>query len=122
VPGVAAGLDAVAVLLFAVAGRSSHDEGVTVAGVLTTAWPFLAGAAAGWGLVRARSRRPATGPGDGAVVALVAVVVGMLLRRLTGAGTDPAFVAVATVVLGGSLVGWRAAWALVGRARAVSPR
>jgi hypothetical protein len=56
------------------------------------------------------------------VVALVAVVVGMLLRRLTGAGTDPAFVAVATVVLGGSLVGWRAAWALVGRARAVSPR
>ncbi|HEY7717895.1 MAG TPA: DUF3054 family protein, partial [Pedococcus sp.] len=80
------------------------------------------GAAAGWGLVRARSHRPATGPADGAVVALVAVVVGMLLRRLTGAGTDPAFVAVATVVLGGSLVGWRAAWALVGRARAVSPR
>jgi hypothetical protein len=33
----------------------------------------------------------------------------MLLRRLTGAGTDPAFVVVATVFLGAALLGWRAA-------------
>ena len=115
--------DAVAVLLFAAAGRSSHAEGVTAAGVLETAWPFLAGGGGGWLLVRAwRGHWPAPGGRavgratlEGAVVALVAVAGGMLLRRATGSGTDPAFVAVATVVLGSLLVGWRVGWSLLRR-------
>ena len=41
-------LDAVLVLVFAAIGRRSHAEGLTVGGVLETAWPFLAGAAGGW--------------------------------------------------------------------------
>ena len=41
-------LDAAFVLLFATVGRRSHAEGVTVSGVLHTAWPFLVGTAAGW--------------------------------------------------------------------------
>jgi hypothetical protein len=46
---------------------------------------------------------------------VVAVAAGMLLRRVTGAGTDPAFVVVATLVLGALLVGWRLLWSLLRR-------
>jgi hypothetical protein len=83
--------------------------------VLTTAWPFLAGAALGLLVVRLRRGAWPTPSGAslratavvGAVVAVAAVAGGMVLRRATGAGTDPAFVLVATAVLGGLLVGWR---------------
>lgn len=115
--------DAVAVLFFATAGRSSHAEGITATGVLTTAWPFLTGAALGWLVVRLwRGAWPV--PADvstrhtalnGAVVAVVAVIAGMLLRRATGAGTAPAFVVVATLVLGALLVGWRLLWSVLRR-------
>jgi membrane protein implicated in regulation of membrane protease activity len=40
---------------------------------------------------------------------VAAVVLGMLLRRLTGDGTAWPFVVVATVVLAALLLGWRAA-------------
>ena len=120
---LSAAADVVTVLLFATVGRSSHAEGVTATGVLTTAWPFLAGTAIGWLVVRlwrgawpvpagASTRHTAL---DGAVVAVVAVVAGMLLRRVTGAGTDPAFVVVATLVLGALLVGWRLLWSVLRR-------
>jgi len=115
--------DVVAVLFFATSGRSSHAEGITATGVLTTAWPFLAGTATGWLVVRlwrgawpvpagATTRHTAL---DGAVVAVAAVAAGMLLRRATGAGTDPAFVVVATLVLGALLVGWRLLWSVLRR-------
>ena len=38
---------------------------------------------------------------------LLTLVVGMVLRRLTDAGTAPSFVVVATLVLGVLFVGWR---------------
>lgn len=100
--------DAAAVLLFATVGRASHDEGITAVGVLQTAWPFLAGVGAGWAAVRVRRGRWPLEVGDGVVVWLAGVAGAMLLRRATGAGTDPAFVVVATVVLGMLLLGWRA--------------
>lgn len=103
----AAGLDALLVLGFAAVGRASHDEVSPVLGVLATAWPFLVGAAVGWALVRARSHRWPTGVGPGISVVVCAVVVGMLLRVLTGAGTALSFVLVATVVLAVLLLGWR---------------
>ena len=40
--------DVVLVLLFATIGRASHREGLSVAGVLEVAWPFLAALAVGW--------------------------------------------------------------------------
>ncbi len=104
----AAGLDLVLVLVFAAVGRASHEETSPVLGVLATAWPFLVGAAVGWAVVRARSRRWATQVGPGIPVVVAAVVVGMLLRVVTGAGTAFSFVVVATVVLSVLLLGWRA--------------
>ena len=45
--------DAVCVVVFCTIGRRSHAEGLTVAGIAETAWPFLAGTAVGWLLAQA---------------------------------------------------------------------
>ena len=39
--------DLLAVVVFVLLGRRSHDEGSALAGTVATAWPFVAGAAAG---------------------------------------------------------------------------
>jgi hypothetical protein len=116
--------DVLAVVLFAAVGRRSHTEGLTAAGVLGTAWPFLTGVAVGWLLTRAWKRPTAVTPvGVGAWLA--ALLVGMLLRRVTGAGTAWPFVVVATVVLAALTLGWRVVAHLVrrrGRVRARADR
>jgi peptidoglycan/LPS O-acetylase OafA/YrhL len=99
-------LDVLAVLLFAAVGRRTHAEGVSMAGIAGTAWPFLAGTVTGWGVARAW-RRPSS-PATGLTVWVAAVALGMLLRRLTGEGTAWPFVVVATVVLAALVLGWRA--------------
>jgi hypothetical protein len=99
-------LDVLAVLVFAGVGRANHDEAGTLGGLLSTAWPFLLGTGVGWVVTRAW-RRPADIRVVGVRVWLCTVVVGMLLRALTGSGTAPSFVVVATLVLGAVLVGWR---------------
>ena len=113
---VAALADAVAVGVFTAVGRSSHAEGLTLAGMASTTWPFLVGAAVGWAAARAWRRPLAVR--TGAVVWAGAVVVGMGLRVLAGQGTALSFTIVTAVVLGVLLVGWRAALALVRRRRA----
>jgi hypothetical protein len=99
-------LDVLAVLLFATVGRRTHAEGLSLAGMAGTAWPFLAGTVTGWGVARAW-RRPSSAT-TGLTVWVAAVALGMLLRRLTGEGTAWPFVVVATVVLAALLLGWRA--------------
>ena len=112
-------LDLLVVLLFAAAGRASHDLSGDVLGVLQTAWPFLVGMAVGWlAVLRQAHHRWWL---DGLVVALSALVVGMLLRLATGEGTALPFVLVAALVLLGGLLGWRAVEALlVRRSRALA--
>ena len=112
-------LDAALVIVFAVVGRSSHAEGLDVAGVWGTAWPFLAGLGIGWLAARAWRHPFAPWP-TGVVVWATTLVVGMLLRVVSGQGTAVAFVVVAAVTLGLLLIGWRGIAALVvrlGRAR-----
>jgi peptidoglycan/LPS O-acetylase OafA/YrhL len=104
--------DVVAVLVFCAVGRRSHAEGITVAGVAETAWPFLAGATLGWLLSRGW-RRPMGVVPTGIAVWVCTVVVGMLLRKATSAGIAPSFVVVASVVTAVLLLGWRAAVAVI---------
>lgn len=108
----AAVLDALLVVAFAIAGRSSHAEGLDVAGVWGTAWPFLVGAGVGWAAVFAW-RRPAAVWPTGVAVWAGALVVGMALRVLTGQGTAVPFIVVAAITLALFLIGWRAIAALV---------
>ena len=99
-------LDLVAVLLFVSIGRGVHSHGLTVAGIASTAWPFLTGLAAGWIILAAERRDPVSL--FGGLVALVSTVaLGMVLRVVSGQGTALAFIIVTMVFLGAVMVGWR---------------
>lgn len=99
-------IDLVLVSLFALVGRRSHEEVLSLAGWWTTAWPFLAGVVVGWLLVAALRLSPASLSGGG-VVWVSTVGVAMLLRTVTDAGTAAPFVVVATLTTGLLLLGSR---------------
>ena len=96
-------LDLVAVLVFAVVGRTSHAE--DVAGTLATAVPFAAGA--GVGVLVARAWRDPLAWRSGLLVWAGAVVVGLALRVLITGRLPLSFVVVVTVALGVLVLGWR---------------
>jgi hypothetical protein len=105
--GIALGIDTLCVLVFCAVGRRSHAEGLTVAGVAETAWPFLTGAAVGW-LVSRGWRRPTSLAPTGLTVWVCTVAVGMLLRKASSQGVAVSFVMVASLVTALLLLGWRA--------------
>lgn len=115
---LAAVVDIVLIVAFALIGRSSHAEAASPIGLWTTAYPFLAGWAVGWLVVRGWTRPMRLWP-TGVVVWVATVAIGMLLRVLTGQGDvagDPlplSFVVVATISLAVFLLGWRAVVRLV---------
>lgn len=105
---LAIALDALCVLVFALIGRSSHAEGLSVVGVLQTAWPFLLGLAVGTAIAAALRLGPRSA--HWGVCAWVSTVAGgMLTRHLEHEGTAPAFVLVASGFVGLALLGWRLA-------------
>ncbi|CAQ00173.1 probable conserved transmembrane protein [Clavibacter sepedonicus] len=98
-------------------GRASHGEDHAPSGVLGTAWPFLAGRLVGWIVARAW-RSPSRVAPTGLLVWGVTVVVGMVLRALSGEGVVIPFVITTAIILGLLLLGWRAVSAIVVRRRA----
>lgn len=107
--GLAVGLDLAMVLLFALIGRRTHAEALDLGGVLQTFAPFLVGLVVGWAVVVRLGKTWPTAVGHGITVWVCTLVIGMLLRAVTGQGTALAFVIVATLFLGVTLVGWRVA-------------
>ena len=107
---LALALDCCCVLVFVIIGRASHTKGESLAGIASTAWPFLTGLGFGWLAVRAW-RRPLALVPAGVGAWLGAVALGMALRVVSGQGTAVAVVGVALAFLGLFLLGWR----LVGR-------
>ena len=109
--------DVVALLLFALVGRMTHDEGIAFADVVATASPF----AIGWfasarvaGAYDARAR--AAGLVESAAIAsqtwAIGVPIGIALRALQkGQAPSLAFVLVAMGATAAALVGWRSAYA-----------
>lgn len=108
---LAAVLDVVLVLAFVLIGRGSHGENV-LGGSLVTFWPFASGLVIGW-LVSLAWRRPIALWPTGVVVWISTLVIGMLLRVVSGQGIAVSFVIVAGVVLAVFLIGWRAIAALI---------
>ena len=109
-------LDCCCVLVFVIIGRASHTKGEGLAGIASTAWPFLAGLAGGWLAARAW-RQPFRLWPAGVGAWLGAVALGMVLRVVSGQGTALAFIGVALAFLGLFLLGWR----LLARALRHSP-
>ena len=101
------GLDALAVIVFVIIGRTAHDEESTLAGLVGTAAPFLIALVAAWLVVRAWES-PLSWP-TGIGVWIVTAAGGMLLRRFVfNDSTAASFIVVGSVFLGVSLLGWRA--------------
>ncbi len=102
--------DLVVVLLFALLGRISHEEGNLALGTLGTAAPFALGLMAGWlrapcaGMPTAQRARSVR---FGWWLLAWTMGGGILLRWLVGDGLAPAFLLVATAVLTVGLVGRR---------------
>jgi uncharacterized membrane protein len=111
---LAASADAVLILVFAAIGRDAHQRGEIITGVLATAWPFLAGAAAAWLALRLWRAPLALWPA-GVAVWLGTVAVGMVLRAVTGQTVVLPFVIVALLVLAIFLLGYRLVAAVAGR-------
>jgi hypothetical protein len=103
---LALGLDCLCVLVFVIIGRASHTKGESLAGIASTAWPFLAGLGVGWVTVRGW-REPFGLVTAGVGAWLGTVVVGMVLRVVAGQGTAVAFIGVALAFLGLFMLGWR---------------
>jgi hypothetical protein len=101
---VAFAVDLVLVAVFVGIGRASHGEDQSA--WVATFWPFAIGLAVGWAVARGW-RRPFAIARTGLPAWVGAVVVGMLLRAVSGQGVQVAFVVVASIVLGAFLLGWR---------------
>jgi len=108
VPWGAFVLDVLLVVLFALIGRLSHAEGLTFGGLVTTASPFLAGTVGAWAVLATRGRPRPAGVAAGVLVWASTLVVGMLLRAITGQGVALSFILVAGTVTALFLIGWRA--------------
>lgn len=113
VPALALAADAVAVVVFAAAGRAVHAQPDDILGLLATVAPFAAGLAASWAtqLVRAQ---PA-GLRAGAVVLAGTATIGLALRAAFTGPLPLSFAVVTCVALGVLLLGWRALSLLVAR-------
>ena len=111
-PAVALIIDVCCVVVFVAIGRAAHHHGESAGGLVSTAWPFLAGLAAGLAATRAW-RRPAAIVPAGLGAWLGTVAVGMLLRVVAGQGTALAFIGVALAFLGLFLLGWRVVAAIL---------
>jgi len=110
---LAAVIDVMLIVVFALIGRSSHGEANAPLALWTTAYPFLAG----WAIAYVTSgawARPLRFWPTGVVAWILTVFVGMAIRVATGQGVvdgNPlpiSFLIVATIVLGVFLLGWRA--------------
>ena len=88
-------VDVICILIFAIIGRSSHQEANDLLGVAHTAWPFLAGCLLG--TVIGRTWRRPYALRSGVAVWLGTVIGGMALRVLTGAGVQLSFIIVASI-------------------------
>lgn len=92
-------MDVVLVVAFALVGRGSHSEAFSIAGLLGTAAPFLAGLLAGWAYSAARGYRPLS-VRQAVPMWLLTVAIGHIVRVAVGGTTHWSFILVSLVALG----------------------
>lgn len=99
--------DIVCVLALVIIGTRNHNEDTGVSGVLFVATPFLI-SVVGSRLYAFTLKKGVLSVEDGVTVVLFTVAIGMILRRfLFNRGIAAAFIIVATLFLGATMLGWR---------------
>ncbi|MDN5805635.1 MAG: DUF3054 domain-containing protein [Brevibacterium sp.] len=104
-------VDLILVVLFTIIGHYTHSHNFDPQGLLTTAWPFLVGLGVAW-LLSAVWDRPIAPLATGTAVWAITILVGLVIRGVTGAGGEPGQVPVSFMIVATSLnlitlVGWR---------------
>ena len=104
-------VDLILVVLFTIVGHYTHSHNFDPEGLMTTAWPFVASLVLAW-LLAAVWDRPISPLATGTGVWATTVLVGLVLRGVTGAGGEPGTVPVSFMIVATSLnlitlVGWR---------------
>jgi hypothetical protein len=95
----AAIVDVVAVVVFVAIGRRNHNEGTALSGIIGVAAPFLIALGISW--IGLRTWREPFTRRSWVATWTIAVIVGLLLRRLVfDRGIATAFIIVATITLG----------------------
>ncbi|MBG6182739.1 hypothetical protein IWX65_000672 [Arthrobacter sp. CAN_A214] len=87
------------IVVFAASGRTTHDHGLSPAGILATAAPFLIACTAAWLVLRAW-RTPTRVWPTGVGIWIITVLLGLLLRSAAGGGMAVSFQLVALAALG----------------------
>lgn len=104
----ALGFDLLCVLVMAIIGTNNHQTDTGISGILFVAAPFLIATTLARVFMRL-TKKDETTVTDGVTVVLFTVAIGMILRRFAfDRGTATAFVIVATVFLGTTMLSWRA--------------
>jgi len=108
---IALTVDLVLVVLFTIVGHYTHSHNFDPQGLMTTAWPFLLGLLAAW-VLTAVWDRPISPLRTGTGVWAITVLIGLVLRGVTGAGDTPGEIPVTFMIVATSLnlitlVGWR---------------
>lgn len=118
-PWVAFLVDLVAVVVFVLVGRRTHNEDAGFTGFLRVVWPFAAALVLGWLVTRLWQAPLAWG--RVAVLWVVTVAGGMVLR-ITAEDHEfkVAFTIVATLFLGACFFGWRMVFRAATRRRSSS--
>lgn len=111
--------DIIAIAVFALLARIAHQTDampLTVAGWLSTWWPFLLGVLVSWGLILALKLDGHRVFPAGLLAWVVTVVVGLAVWSFRN-GDIPhwSFVLVATIMSGLLMLGWRGVVRLAGR-------
>ena len=99
-------IDLLCLVVFVAIGRSTHDHGVALTGMLRTLWPFVVGLGVSWAALVRRHHSGAS-LADSALIVVVTVALGMVLRVIAGQGTAVAFIIVALAFLSLTIGGWR---------------
>ena len=81
-------VDLILVVLFTIVGHYTHSHNFDPQGLMTTGWPFVAALVLA-GLLTAVWDRPIAPLATGTGVWAITVLVGLVLRGVTGAGGDP---------------------------------
>jgi hypothetical protein len=113
--------DLVCVAAFALGGRASHEPGAAGWVILSIAWPYAVSAVLAHAWLYARGGRTRRIWPEGVVITAVTYALGMVLRVASGRGIAVAFLVVAVLFLAVTMLGWRAAVALIARRRTSQP-